>query len=75
MARQNIDSRPECQCCGRRLTSIHMLELDQRINAYHDFGNVPAEQSQGWFPFGPGCARKATLTARAEMAAHGITCS
>ena len=28
------------------------LELDQRVNAYHDFGGVPTDNSQGWFPFG-----------------------
>ena len=53
-----IDDR--CQCCGRDLYghAIRMLELDQRIDAYHDLGGVPENQSQGAFPFGLACAKK-----------------
>lgn len=49
-----------CTCCGRDLSggAIRMLELDQRSDTYHDFGDVPNDKSQGWFPFGLGCARK-----------------
>lgn len=48
-----------CTCCDRPLVrKFAWLELDQRINTYHDFGGVPVENSQGWFPFGLTCARK-----------------
>lgn len=49
-----------CTCCDRELTghAVRMLEFDQRTNTYHDRGDVPAEYSQGWFPFGAKCARK-----------------
>lgn len=48
-----------CTCCGRKLNrNIAWLELDQRTDSYHDFGGVPSEKSQGWFPFGIACATK-----------------
>lgn len=48
-----------CTCCDRPLRQrVAWLELDQRTDSYHDHGGVPAEQSQGWFPFGLTCARK-----------------
>lgn len=49
-----------CTCCGRLLVghAIRMLELDQRIDAYHDLGGVPDDKSQGCFPFGLTCAKK-----------------
>lgn len=47
-----------CTCCERQLKAkFAWLELDQRTNTYHDKGGVPAEKSQGWFPFGMTCAR------------------
>lgn len=50
----------KCTCCGRRLSGkIAWLELDQRIDRYHDGGDVPPEWSQGWFPFGMTCAKNA----------------
>jgi hypothetical protein len=46
-----------CTWCGKRLRGEPvMLELDQRTNTYHADG-VPAEFSQGWFPFGADCAK------------------
>jgi hypothetical protein len=49
-----------CTCCNRQLTGrIRWLELDQRNGTYHDREDVPPEKSQGWFPFGMSCARKA----------------
>ena len=49
-----------CSCCERDLAghAIRMLELDQRTDTYHDFGDVPEDSSQGWFPFGLICAKK-----------------
>lgn len=48
----------ECACCGRPLKgTVAMLELDQRTWTYHDLGGIPADKSQGWFPFGMSCAR------------------
>lgn len=47
-----------CTCCGKKLVGrIRWLELDQRTQSYHDRGNVPVDQSQGWFPFGLTCAK------------------
>jgi hypothetical protein len=49
-----------CTCCGRPLKGkVAWLELDQRTDTYHDLGDVPTNVSQGWFPFGVTCARKA----------------
>ena len=49
-----------CTRCERDLSghAVRMLELDQRTQTYHDLGDVPAERSQGWFPFGLKCAQK-----------------
>lgn len=49
-----------CTCCGRELRgrAVRMLELDQRTNTFHDLGGVPADKSQGAFPFGLRCAKK-----------------
>ena len=49
-----------CTCCDRSLSRkrIAWLELDQRDWTYHARQDVPAEKSQGWFPFGATCARK-----------------
>ena len=55
-----------CTCCQRPLRAkVAWLELDQRTDTYHDRGGVPADQSQGWFPFGLSCARAALAKARA----------
>lgn len=62
----HIDGR-YCTCCERALKNkVAWLELDQRTNTYHDFGDVPADKSQGWFPFGPACARRLLREAKAE---------
>ena len=56
-----------CTCCSRPLKGkVAWLELDQRTDTYHDRGDVPAEKSQGWFPFGLTCAR-AALARRAAL--------
>ena len=58
--------KPVCQCCGKPLTGrVAMLELDQRTNTYHDHGGVPADKSQGWFPFGVTCAKAKLMEAGA----------
>lgn len=59
-----------CTCCERPLEghAIRMLELDQRTDTYHDFRNVPEDESQGWFPFGLKCAAKKVKLARAAIA-------
>lgn len=60
-----------CMCCNRELndTKIVLLEYDRRDNTYHNFNDVPEEHSQGWFEFGPGCARK--KLAKAKIARRG----
>lgn len=52
-----------CTCCGKRLNPATMicLELDTRVNRYHD--RVPPEHSQGAFEFGPACAKRERLAA------------
>lgn len=48
-----------CTKCGKPLSGkVAMLEFDQRSSEYHDRSDVPAELSQGWFPFGVDCATK-----------------
>lgn len=62
------DDDRRCTCCGKVLEgAARMLELDQRIDAYHDFGGVPEAKSQGWFPFGLTCSHKARTAARAKL--------
>lgn len=57
-----------CTCCDKKLTgSLIWLECDQRIWAYHDFGGVPEDKSQGMFVFGPTCAKKESARARALL--------
>lgn len=58
-----------CTCCERDLTghAVRLLELDQRTQTYHDFGGVPADRSQGWFPFGLKCAKKKIAEARGRQ--------
>lgn len=71
----NASELPEterwCTCCKKPLVRrFAYLELDQRIDAYHDFGGVPADRSQGWFPFGLTCAAK--LNKQAAQAVAGV---
>ena len=49
---------PFCQNCGQRLNPNRMwwLEMNSRTATYHA-DNVPAEDSQGAFPFGIACAK------------------
>jgi hypothetical protein len=48
-----------CTHCEKRLRGNFVwLELDQRIDGYHDFQGVPEDRSQGWFPIGTTCAKK-----------------
>lgn len=66
-----------CTRCDKILTHTGnevWLELDQRFDVYHDFHGVPANLSQGWFPFGRDCAPKAREEAHAAIArAEGRT--
>jgi hypothetical protein len=51
-----------CTKCEAELdeSRIVWLELNNWENTYHaNEGEVPQEQSQGWFPFGSDCARRA----------------
>lgn len=60
-----------CTCCQRPLArKFAYLELDQTVNAYHDFGGVPPDRSQGWFPFGLTCARKLLGQAKSKLRAR-----
>lgn len=69
------DGMRTCECCGKSLNAMRRvwLELDQRIDCYHDYEfGVPELQSQGWFAFGPDCAAKALKDARAASSLAGI---
>ena len=54
--------REYCYKCGRRLDDdrIVWLELDTETGEFQPEGSepLPEERSQGYFPFGPDCARK-----------------
>jgi hypothetical protein len=58
-----------CQRCGKPIDRDEAvyLELDRRVNAYHDFGGVPQEHSQGGFGFGGRCAAIQRRIARSLM--------
>src|SRR5690606_9006 len=59
-----------CTCCERPLKgTAAWLELDQRTTTYHDFGGVPVDKSQGWFPFGMTCAKNELRKAKAAQTA------
>ena len=47
-----------CIRCGKKLkmNEAVFLELDQRVDEYHDFGGIPDADNQGGFEFGPDCA-------------------
>jgi len=48
----------ECERCGERLDPERLvqLELNTYTGTYHRAGEVPPDDSQGWFDFGSGCA-------------------
>jgi hypothetical protein len=60
----------QCTCCERDLSghAFRWLELDRRTDTYHDLGGVPADKSQGWFPFGLTCAKKLVAAHKAKAA-------
>ncbi len=55
----------KCTYCNKVIKEeIVWLELDQRTNSYHNFGNIPEKFNQGGFPFGKYCAEKMIMRAR-----------
>jgi hypothetical protein len=43
----------DCTRCGKRHLSVFVwLELNSRTGVYQNAGSVPANDSQGLFPFG-----------------------
>jgi hypothetical protein len=56
-----------CTRCGKPLEPKRKvwLELDQRDGTYHNFRDIPADCSQGWFAFGVACSRAMVRAARA----------
>lgn len=71
---QNGNGIDQCDCCGKAIKPGRTvwLELDHRIDGYHDYENVPETLSQGWFPFGPTCAARLLREAREKAAAAGV---
>lgn len=52
------DRDETCTRCGKTIKGEAVwLELDQRVNEYHDFGGIPDDKNQGGFAFGEDCAR------------------
>lgn len=70
-----ISGTQQCECCVRTLNPARTvpLELDQRDDTYHNFGDVPPQYSQGWFDFGAACARKQIAKARKARALAKVT--
>ena len=57
-----VSDEPErCTRCNKLLKSgtEHWLELDTSNNKFYPPGEVPPLRSQGCFPFGPECVKKA----------------
>lgn len=56
-----MDKRNRCERCSEELRPGRevWLELDQRTNTYTDDGTVPESHSQGGFPFGKACSKRA----------------
>jgi hypothetical protein len=71
---QNGNGIDQCDCCGRTIKpgKTVWLELDHRIDGFHDYESVPEAKSQGWFPFGPACAARLLRDAREKAAARGV---
>ena len=47
---------------------VNALRAKGQVVAYHDRGDVPSDQSQGWFPFGMTCAKRKLAEAKGEAA-------
>jgi hypothetical protein len=67
-------TKNQCTRCGRELNpaKLFSLELDQRVNEYHDFGGIPEDENQGGFDFGPECVKKARDAARRKLVKKGL---
>lgn len=50
-----------CQRCGKELVDKYIVWLEMRNSTatYHPQGEVPTDDSQGLFSFGPDCAKRA----------------
>jgi hypothetical protein len=53
-----------CTCCQRQTDTVVWLELNTRTGTYHTRGIIPKEDSQGWFGFGRGCAKRLLTSAK-----------
>lgn len=56
-----MEHETRCERCGEKLnpSRTKWLELSWRTNRFHEHeGEIPGEDSQGWFPFGQACARR-----------------
>lgn len=57
---EELGGPQHCERCGERLilARIVWLELNSHTGIYsRNEGETPAEESQGWFPFGSACAK------------------
>lgn len=63
-----------CIRCGKKLrkNDYVSLELDQRVDEYHDFGGIPDSHNQGGFEFGKDCAKALRIRASRKLLAAGL---
>lgn len=50
-----------CTCCDARLNPKRTVWLEMNCltgEVFAEKGKVPASESQGWHPYGSGCARR-----------------
>lgn len=59
MSKTHGDSPNHCFCCGRKLNLGKMVALELNVNT-NEFSSIGWDEkdSQGWFNFGPACAKK-----------------
>jgi hypothetical protein len=56
---EKVTTTKPCERCGKHhLSTVVWLELNTVTGLYSQPGTVPAEASQGVFPFGPTCAAR-----------------
>jgi hypothetical protein len=73
VTKQQLNAQPKhevdpendfCHCCNKVLKSNKTIWLEQSIvtNKFYLKDLVPAQESQGYKPFGSTCAKKVALT-------------
>ena len=66
----------QCECCGRSLRDPDKavwLEKSFKTNRWYAAHTCPPDESQGHFPFGEACARKALSTGARRQKCRSAT--